>query len=157
MKKTVQSITLIVILSITLLQINSCSKSATTTTTTTGKFTCLLGTENFSAPDAYLLNGAGGTLGVIAKDSKGRTFEISIFEKDFPVNTVIDVSYSTAIAYTNESAKTYIAKSGTMTITAYSKTSTGIVNNMKGNFSITGVSSGQEIVISEGVFDVSTK
>ncbi len=163
MKKQIKSILILTLVSILSMQYSSCSKSATATTPTptptpnVGKFTCMLGTESFSAPDAYLLNGAGGTLGVIAKDSKGRTFQLSIFENQFPVNTAKDVAWATAIAYTDENQKTYVTKLGTMTITSYGKTSGGVTNNMKGNFSITVTSNGQDIVVTEGVFDVSTK
>jgi hypothetical protein len=44
-----------------------------------------------------------------------------------------------------------------MTITEYGKNNSGTVNKLKGTFSITVVSDGTEIVVKDGIFEVSTK
>lgn len=139
--------------------LSSCTKSSTATPTSgsTGKFVAKLDADPFSAPDAYIMPAFGGTIAVMAKDAKGRTFSLAIFEKDFPVNKAVEVAYSPSISYADEKGKTFIAKSGTMTITAYAKNSSGTVSNLKGNFNVVLTSDGQDINASEGAFDVSTK
>lgn len=145
-----------------ILALASCTKKTTTTTTTptptTGKFTAIIGdADNFSAPDAYIMPAFGGTIAVMAKDATGRTFQLAIFEKDFPVNKAISVAFSPSISYANEKSETYIAKEGTMTITEYGKNSSGTVTNLKGNFAVTLTKDGRDLIVKNGMFDVSTK
>jgi hypothetical protein len=128
----------------------------TTTTTNSGTFVAKIEGDAFSATEANIMPALGGTIAVMAKDSKGRSFTISIFEKDFPVNKAVGVAYSPSVSYA-VSGKTYIANSGTMTITEYVKNSSGKVVNLKGNFSIVVVDKGEEIAITEGAFDVKEK
>ncbi|GEM_PF-5549826 len=144
----------------TVLLFSACSKSETEPTTPVaakGTFTAMVGSDAFSAPDAYIMPAAGGTIAVMAKDASGRSFTIAIFEKDFPVNSPVGVAYSPSISYADASSKTYIASAGTMTITAYGKDASGSVNNLKGKFNITVVNDGAEIAITEGNFDVNKK
>jgi hypothetical protein len=161
MKKQIKNLTVLVALFIAASNLIGCTKkdstSTPTPTTTTGKFTCKLGDENFSSPDAYIMPAFGGTIAVMAKDAKGRSFSLAIFEKDFPLNKTVEVAYSPSISYADEKSITYIAKAGTMTITAYGKNSSGAVTNIKGNFSVTLTQDGSDIRATEGVFDVSTK
>ncbi|MFA6150711.1 MAG: hypothetical protein WC716_05280 [Chitinophagaceae bacterium] len=161
MKKQFKLLMLFAALFIAAAQVTSCKKSATTPpptpTPASGKFTATLGAEAFSAPDAYIMPALGGTIAVMAKDAKGRSFSIAIFEKDFPVNKAVEVAFSPSISYSDEKSKTYIAKSGSMTITEYGKNSSGTVIKLKGTFSITVVSDGAEIIVKDGIFDVSTK
>jgi hypothetical protein len=144
-----------------MLLFTACTKKSTTSTPTptptVGNFTTKLGDEDFSAPDAYIMPAFGGTIAVMAKDSKGRSFSIAIFEKDFPIGKAVKVAYSPSISYTNEKNVAYIAKDGTMTITAYGKNSSGTVTNLKGNFAVTFTADGRDIITKDGTFDVSTK
>lgn len=145
-------------------QLMSCSKASTTPTPTptpapaTGKFVCKLGEEDFSASDPSIAKVSfGGTIAVTAKDTKSRTFSMAIFEKDFPVGKEVNVAYSPSISYVDEKGTTYISKSGTMTVSAYTKDGGGALSAMKGTFSIVLTADGRDIVVTNGVFDVPVK
>lgn len=161
MKKHFKNLFVLVALFLAATNLISCSKkdstSTPTPTPTTGTFTASIAGDAFSAPDAYIMPAFGGTIASIAKDAKGRSFNLSIFEKDFPLNNAVGVAFSPSISYANESGTTYIAKSGTMTITEYGKTSSGSVNHIVGNFSIVVTSDGNDITITDGKFDIRTK
>lgn len=164
MKKQFQFLMLVAVLFATAIQLVSCTKTPSSTTPTptptAGKFTCKLGDEDFSAPDPSIAKiSFGGTIAVTAKDTKNRTFSMAIFEKDFPVNKEVNVAYSPSISYKDDKGVTYISKSGTMTVSAFTKDAGGALTNMKGTFSIvlTADGSGRDIVVTSGVFDVPVK
>lgn len=104
-----------------------------------------------------MVNGLSGTIGAFATNDKNQKFTMSFFKDSFPVNKAVNIDWSSALAYEDESGNTYVCKSGTMKITSYGATSSGAVNNIKGIFNMIAVSNGKELNISEGVFDLSTK
>lgn len=162
MKRQFPYLLLCSVLFTTLLSASSCTKTPSSSTPTPapaiGKFTCTLGEEDFSAPDPSIAKiSFGGTIALTAKDTKNRTFSMAIFEKDFPLNKEVNIAYSPSISYLDEKGKTYIPKSGTLTISGYTKDAGGALTNMKGTFSVVLTADARDITVSNGVFDVPVK
>lgn len=155
MKRT--NIVFSIIALVAILFTSSCSKDSSSPSPTTGAFTAKIDGDAFTAPDAYILNGASGTNVVFATDAKSRSFQMAIQEKDFPLNTAVDVAFSASISYKDAAGTTFIAKSGTVTFTEFGKNNLGTVNHMVGSFSIVVTSGGVDLTITEGKFDVKTK
>ncbi len=136
----------------------SCSKSATDAAATPAEnFSAMIDTEKYSDNTAYISPALGGTIAIFSKDAKGRTFTVAIFEKDFPLNKAINIAFSPSISFGNETKETFIAKSGTMTISAYEKSSTGILNKITGTFAFVGTGGKKDVNITAGKFSVSKK
>jgi hypothetical protein len=135
----------------------SCGSSTDSSATPTGNFTATINGASYSDNAAYIGPSAGGTIAVFSTDSKGNSFIISIFEKDFPVNKATSINFSPSVSYTNAAKETYIPKTGTLTITSYEKSSAGVVNKMSGTFEMVGVGGKAEVNITAGKFNVSRK
>lgn len=134
---------------------SSCTSKDAVPAASNAPFSAKLGTEVFTSPDAKLMIAASNTIAAFAKDSKGRTFGIAIFEKDFPFNKAVNVAFSPSISYIDEKKAVYIAESGTMTIISYTKNSAGTVTNIKGIFGVVLTAGVAKITVTDGKFDLS--
>jgi hypothetical protein len=119
-----------------------------TPSTSSAAFTAKIGTLDLSTNDVTFL--AFSSIGAIVKDTKGRSFTIAVFAKDFPLNKAISIAYTPSIAYTDENKVTYIAKSGTMTFSTLDNT------KMVGEFNMIAVANTKELTIT-GKFNIVKK
>ncbi|MDZ7935021.1 MAG: hypothetical protein U5M51_08690 [Emticicia sp.] len=79
------------------------------------------------------------------------------FLKDYPLNTAKKIAFSPSVSYTNASKVVHIPKSGTLTITAYEKSSTGVVTGITGIFEMVGAGGTADLPIKNGKFNVKRK
>ncbi len=121
-------------------------------------FTAKIDGDVYNAPDSsYILNGAGNAIAVFSNEASGRSFQMAIFEKDYPAGKTVGIAFTPSLAYKDGKGALYIAKEGSLTVTEYGKNDLGVVNHMVGTFAATMTADAKEIQITEGRFDVRTR